>query len=107
MTPPTKATLISDSEINTAPDDVVRATLVAICRSDPSLHAHVSDVFRVAASAGHNKRKAENEGPIETQELPEARRQKLDDDLHVCVMCQKAYLASQNHRKACAYHPGE
>jgi len=105
MAPPT-ALLVTDGEIKLAPDDVVRATLIVLCRNDADLRARLSDVFRVAANAGQKKRMAGEVGEAaDEQELPEARRQKLEG-LRVCIMCEKAYLECENRGEVCWHHPG-
>ncbi|KAK0752935.1 hypothetical protein B0T18DRAFT_385077 [Schizothecium vesticola] len=91
MTPPTTR-LVTDDEIKLAPDDVVRAALIVLCRNDAALRAR-------------KKRKADEDGEAANeQELPEARRQKLEG-LRVCIMCEKAYLETENRGEVCWHHP--
>lgn len=97
--------LVTDDEINSAPDDVIRAALLALCRNDAALRTRVSRVFRVAVNAGQKRRKADEGEAVDEQELPEARRQKLEG-LRVCIMCKKAYLESKNGGEVCWHHPG-
>lgn len=105
MTSP-PAPLVTDDEISSAPEDVIRATLLALCKNDAALRARVSVVFRVAVNAGQRKRKAdEDKDAADEQEQPEARRQKLEG-LRVCIMCEKAYLESENGAEVCWHHPG-
>lgn len=97
---------VTDDEIRSAPEDVIRATLLALCRNDTALRARVSGVFRVAVNAGQKKRKADDEGKaVDEQEQPEARRQKLER-LRACIMCEKAYLESEKGGEVCWHHPG-
>ncbi|KAK1832243.1 hypothetical protein QBC39DRAFT_349017 [Podospora conica] len=106
MAPPIYRPVVSDEEINNAPDDVLRATLVALCNNDNALRDRVTAVFRVAANAATKKRKAKDRDAADDQELPQSRRRKLEG-LRVCVMCEGAYLESENHSKACWHHPDE
>lgn len=97
---------VTDDEIRSATEDVIRATLLALCRNDTALRARVSGVFRVAVNAGQKKRKADDEGEaVDEQEQPEARRQKLEG-LRACIMCEKAYLESEKGGEVCWHHPG-
>lgn len=86
---------ITDDEIKAAPDDVVRATVLALCRNDADLRARVTRVLRVAVGGV-----AMNE-----QELPDARRQK-PEGLRECVLCEEWYLESENQGEFCWQHPG-
>lgn len=91
------ASISITSKIESAPEEFVRAVLIALCQNY-SQERKAKEYF-----ASLESKQAEDEsGTKESQRNKRKRTSKI----RICVQCKDAFKEEENEPEACPYHPG-
>ncbi|KAI1349899.1 hypothetical protein F5Y01DRAFT_316399 [Xylaria sp. FL0043] len=99
-------------KIANAPEDIVRAVLIALCE-DPSIEQEAMSHFSKLEKFRSNQRQGENisakeksnDGDCTNTKRPNKRR--AISEIAICVNCKEPFSADDNGPDVCRHHPGE
>ncbi|KAI4867798.1 hypothetical protein F4820DRAFT_445621 [Hypoxylon rubiginosum] len=84
-----------------APDNVVRAILIALC-SDSDINRKANAYLKKIAS------KTDSQVPTKSNTSgTNTRKRKATEEVHICVQCQQPFYKDENNAQACKFHNGD